>query len=633
MKQLTAISLKMKLAITTSLGILIGCVLVMSIGFYSSINERVERLGAELASQAQTFNHYIEDWINIRSNSLNAIPSSIPVDQMIPVLQQARDSSGFANVFIAYPDGTEQNAGQVTLAAGNNDPRKWEWYQKAQAQPGTLYMASPSVASATKKIVVSFGLARQINGKSVVFGADMNMTQLLDLLRQAQLPGKGQVLIVTREGNIFVHQDTSKLNHSIQSLGAELTPTVLTQLMTSDHRVREMEVDDEDSYVFVAPIPDTNLYTLMVIDKESIVAPMYQALWRQALGSLVVIILCVILFSLYNNYLLRSLESVSVALKEIAQGGGDLTRSIVVTSRDEVGVLATSFNQFNNTLRTLIRDLRNQIEILRDQSHSSHTRSQQMSSQLNQQQQDVTSVATAIEEMSSATSEIAGYTQQTLDSVKESTELTEKGHQLINDNRESVESLATSIKQASEVVDELQEHAQSINGILATIQGIAEQTNLLALNAAIEAARAGDQGRGFAVVADEVRTLSQRTHQATEEIQQTITTLVGNITEAVGLMNSTTDKVQGSVSDAVQASEALNQIKASVTMIHDMNTQIATAAEEQSQVSHEITMNSTRIKDVSEALSNDAHAAQENSLELDRQTDELAQKISSFKVD
>ncbi|MGR7922227.1 methyl-accepting chemotaxis protein [Zobellella denitrificans] len=182
------------------------------------------------------------------------------------------------------------------------------------------------------------------------------------------------------------------------------------------------------------------------------------------------------------------------------------------------------------------------------------------------------------------------------------------------------------------MIQELNRHAQDINSILATIQGIAEQTNLLALNAAIEAARAGAQGRGFAVVADEVRVLSQRTHTSTGEIQTMIANLQQTTGKAVALMEQSARLAQGTVTDADQAALALDHIYRDVTRICDMAAQIATAAEEQSQVSGDITRNTTSIKDVTDRLAEDTNRSRRQANLLSEQAAELNCKVATFTV-
>ena len=192
--------------------------------------------------------------------------------------------------------------------------------------------------------------------------------------------------------------------------------------------------------------------------------------------------------------------------------------------------------------------------------------------------------------------------------------------------------MSSELTQASAVISELNQHAQDINTVLSTIRDIAEQTNLLALNAAIEATRAGEQGRGFAVVADEVRVLSKRTYTSTEEIKSTIETLQHKTQHAVTLMAHSSKLAQGSVGDADAASPALNKINSAVARISDMATQIATATEEQTHITNEITQNVTSIKDVTDHLVIGAKDSMVQSSELKSQASNLISKVTSFKL-
>jgi methyl-accepting chemotaxis protein len=197
---------------------------------------------------------------------------------------------------------------------------------------------------------------------------------------------------------------------------------------------------------------------------------------------------------------------------------------------------------------------------------------------------------------------------------------------------ETIVGLAAEIESASEVIRNLEKDSNQIGSILDVIKGIAEQTNLLALNAAIEAARAGEQGRGFAVVADEVRTLASRTQESTEEIQSMIEKLQSGAKVAVSVMSDSRKYADDSVSHAKSAGEALEMITQSISTITEMNTQIATAAEEQSAVSEEINGNIVNINHAAEEAAEGANSTSTESERLAEMAKELQLLVHQFKI-
>lgn len=203
--------------------------------------------------------------------------------------------------------------------------------------------------------------------------------------------------------------------------------------------------------------------------------------------------------------------------------------------------------------------------------------------------------ATAINQMSSTVSEVASHTSDAASLAQTAMNEFTAGQNEVSKTQSSINALADKVSEAAEVINNLSQDSRQIETVLEVIQGIAEQTNLLALNAAIEAARAGEQGRGFAVVADEVRNLARRTQESTGQIQAVIEKMQGNSMNAVEVMNQGTQQAEVSVEQAKSAGESLTAINLSVTQISDMNTQIATAAEEQSVVASEINRNFSQI--------------------------------------
>ena len=219
---------------------------------------------------------------------------------------------------------------------------------------------------------------------------------------------------------------------------------------------------------------------------------------------------------------------------------------------------------------------------------------------IEQQQHETDQVATAMNEMAATVQEVARNTSNASNAAHGAAMAADKGKMIIAESIQAIEELAAEVGHAAEVIQRLEADSVTISKVLEVINGIAEQTNLLALNAAIEAARAGEMGRGFAVVADEVRTLASRTQTSTKEIQQMIEKLQRGSKEAVQAMDRSRVKASGGVEHAGNAGQALEEIVAAVGIISDMNTQVATAAEEQSAVAEEINRNIHNLADVGE---------------------------------
>lgn len=623
------LSLKNKLAVLASLAIVISTIIVCIISFRASLNQLNASVEQRLNGSSTSYNQYVIDWLKAKQSALSAFDADTKEENILTHLKQARDSGGFDNVFLAYPDGSQKNANSVILASDNNDPRVWGWYKNAMADKSKVFMDNPTVASATGKNVVSLGKYINLFGKSLVLGADVEITDVINTMKQVILPGDGYLFIANDKGNVFTHENSKLLNQSVNKLGLNYADIKKSESM--GHYIN-VSVNGAETVLFAKHIKGTPLSTVVVLNHDSLVAPLYSTLYSQLIVIAILILVCIVVFNMLCSVLFKPLRNVASALEEISTGNGDLTQRIEVDSADEVGHLAEGFNTFVAKLQTLLMEIRDQAQGLTQQSKASADRASSSAKELATQQQEVTMVATAVTEMASATQEIASHAEQTANAAQRSSETTNQGHTLVLDTKQSINNLAAELTQASSVVAELDHHAQEISAVLATIQGIAEQTNLLALNAAIEAARAGEQGRGFAVVADEVRVLSQRTHTSTEEIKSTIDKLQEITQRAVDIMNSSSELADSTVLDADKAALALEEINSAVTLISDMATQIATAAEEQTHVTGEITQNITSIRDVTEQLAVGSDESQQQAMELRNSANSLNEKVGTFKL-
>lgn len=240
--------------------------------------------------------------------------------------------------------------------------------------------------------------------------------------------------------------------------------------------------------------------------------------------------------------------------------------------------------------------------------------------------------ATAINQMSSTVSEVANHTSDAAVLAQTAMNEFNAGQNEVNKTQSSINQLAEKVSEAGDVINKLSEDSRQIGTVLEVIQSIAEQTNLLALNAAIEAARAGEQGRGFAVVADEVRNLARRTQESTGQVQTVIEKMQGNSMNAVAVMNEGKIQAEISVEQAKSAGDSLYAISLSVTKISDMNTQIATAAEEQSVVASEINRNFSQITHAALIAEEQASKITRASYKLEQLAKTLEQNVKQFKT-
>jgi methyl-accepting chemotaxis protein len=326
----------------------------------------------------------------------------------------------------------------------------------------------------------------------------------------------------------------------------------------------------------------------------------------------------------------RTLKRLSVLMGQVADG--DMTVHVEVDSRDELGALATDFNDTVRRIRDLITRVSQTAGQVDQQSQQVERISGESSRAVASQRSQIEQVATAMNEMAATSQEVARSAASAVTSAGLVNKETLAGRQLVESSVDGIEKLASEIDNSVKAINQLADDSSSISRVLEVIKGVAEQTNLLALNAAIEAARAGEQGRGFAVVADEVRTLARRTQQSTEEIEQMIARLQSGVNGAVKAMGASHSMTGATVDSSLKVQDALGNILKAVNQIVDQSEQIAAAAEEQTAVSHDIDQNIVEINQVSDRTAEGARQTEESSNRMGQLVQELQQIISAFRV-
>ena len=329
---------------------------------------------------------------------------------------------------------------------------------------------------------------------------------------------------------------------------------------------------------------------------------------------------------------LRPLQLIKANLDDIAAGEGDLTRRLPVTSQDELGELAGSFNRFVEKIHGLvwqIAEMTTQLTGLVGEVAAQAQRSEQA---MERQRHETDQVATAINEMSAAAHEVARSAQGAAEAAQQTDNEGQAAKKVVDGSIDRIHALVEDIRESGVSLDNLQQDVQSIVSVLDVIRSIAEQTNLLALNAAIEAARAGEAGRGFAVVADEVRALASRTQQSTQEIQGMIDRLQGGTRDAVTAMRRSSDAGEITSEQANQAGASLDAIAQLIGTINAMNAQIASAAEEQTAVAEEINRSVHQIAVAVESVADETRHGAETSRSLAGLGERLGALVRQFRI-
>ncbi|PTT00722.1 chemotaxis protein [Pseudomonas sp. HMWF006] len=328
----------------------------------------------------------------------------------------------------------------------------------------------------------------------------------------------------------------------------------------------------------------------------------------------------------------RPINSVAEMLKNIASGEGDLTQRLNYSKKDELGELVNWFNRFLDKLQPTIAQIKQSITEARGTADQSSEIARQTSEGMQVQFREIDQVATASNEMSATAHDVANSASNAANADKGADQSARDGMSIIERSTRDINQLADEVSKAVTEVEALAVNSEQIGSVLEVIRSIAEQTNLLALNAAIEAARAGESGRGFAVVADEVRNLAKRTQDSVEEIRIVIERIQTGTRGVVATMHSSQTQAHNNAGQIRQAVDALGKISDAVTVISDMNLQIASAAEQQSAVAEEVNRNVSAIRTVTETLTEQATESAAISSQLNALASQQMKLMDQFRV-
>ncbi len=543
--------------------------------------------------------------------------------------QMGTSHPSYAYVYAATSQGHYLQWPASDIRAGY-DPRERPWFKAALTGNGKPVRTQAYTFAEDNAVIVSTAQTFiDADGGTGVISLDVSLNQLTEVAGKIRFGNNGYLLLVESDGNVLADPMHPTNNFkALASLGDGYS-----FLASQPAGFYNVQLEGKDYNASIYKSKALGWTYIALIESSEISAGAWHLVWVITLlaGVLVTIFgLCGVALS---HVVIAPINKTSAGLHDIASGEADLTRRLQIKGNDETAQMAKGFNGFVDSIQNLIKEIRTSSLQVEQGAADIGAQADQLDDTAQRQSMAVDMVSTAFHEMVATANEVAINCNRAAQAAQHGQDQAHKGQQVIGLMVNQVSNLGDRIRQAAESISQLEHNTQGITAILDTIRGIAEQTNLLALNAAIEAARAGDQGRGFAVVADEVRALAKRTSDSTEQINGLLGKLVTSSQSVAMEMHHSLIQSNESVAFTAQVEEAFAGVHEAVTTIKDMNTQIATAAEEQHAVAEDINRHIADIHSDAGRISEVSSVSKITTHSLTQISSELNTLVGRFRTD
>ena len=475
-----------------------------------------------------------------------------------------------------------------------------------------------------------FANYQQVNGRGMS-GVAKSVDDLMTVLNSVKIAESGFIFMADEKGTINAHANTNLLgkSHLRDITSSAIASTLLTK---QDFNLIRGEVEGEDMLFASTYVKSAGWYVIAQVPVSELYTEMNSASVSMITWSIIIALGFALLGVWFAGSISKPLENLASVFTQLGNGQGDLTTRIPLPDQKETRKLVEGFNQFTASLHGILTNVAATSVQIRQSAAQVAEQSTMTESNSETQRDSTMQVATALNQMGSTVNEIAQSAHDAASSANHSAKASADGQAFTQQAVDSIHQLAGQISSVTSVIESLDAHTDDIVSILETIRGISDQTNLLALNAAIEAARAGDHGRGFSVVADEVRTLAQRAASSTEEIQSKIDSFKQDSQTAVEQMRLSNKQTTQVVEAAQQIDVMLKDIADDIQIIHGINTQVATATDEQSVVVEDINRNIHAISDNSDNNLRSAKQMVATSKTMAELAEQLDDEVSKFKL-
>ena len=631
-----SLSIKNRLVISILIAVVVSTSVVAFVAQLKSRELLLDRLeNSELPNLVQR----VGESVNGEISQMKALTKSIASNSFIPLwIDNGEDSEG-EKILVKYLDDiAKQNGLSNASFIDLNSAKYWNqkgflrqlkndnndgWFFAFKSSGSAESASSYTNADGSIDIFVNY---QQLNGRGSS-GVSKSFNDIASALSTFKIEQSGFVYLADQNGLVKVHPNREFVETKNVS---EIYPSLDKGKLFSENHFAFQQAGD---YVISSSYIDSlGWYVIAEVPKSELYAGLDESRNYMLMMFLIITSIFVAVSIFIAHRLVLPIKAMAANFLELGQGQGDLTCKVDENGAYEISQLAKGFNAFVANIRSVVQDVKTTSVNINEASENVYRDANASKTALDKQRDEAHQVSVAINEMGSTIAEIANNAAVAAQTTNEATRMTAEAQLVVNESTQTINHMAEDMENVSNNIEELAKRSDNISGVLDVIRGVSEQTNLLALNAAIEAARAGEHGRGFAVVADEVRNLAKKTSESTDEIHVMITQLQEGSKTAVDSVHKSREQAILGYDAAQKTNDVLTEIVNNVQHISDLNTQIATATEEQSAVINEINVHVVNISDSTDQSAQASENIESSSNSLKSMAVSLNNLVERFKA-